>query len=179
MNENNLLTISQIAKTLNVSRQTVYNRINSNPELSSKLCQCTVKVQKRTFYTLEAAELIKQEFEKSVKSSVDVKFTSNLIDTLTQQLTVKDCQIAALQSQVDKLTQTVQDLTIALKAAQALHGMEKKTKVIEIAEPERPAANVESRTVSAPRPAKRSRSATQQPSPSFFDFLKAKFRRKQ
>lgn len=177
MNESKLLTISQIAKTLNVSRQTVYNRINSNPELSSKLCQCTVKVQKRTFYTLEAAELIKQEFEKSVKSSVDVKFTSNLIDTLTQQLTVKDCQIAALQSQVDKLTQTVQDLTIALKAAQALHGMEKKTKVIEIAEPERPAANVESRTVSAPRPAQRPRSERAPQPTSFLSFIKSKFKK--
>lgn len=176
MNEE-LMTISQIAKALNVSRQTIYNRINSNPELSSKLCQCTVKIQKRTFYTLEAAELIKKEFEKNVKSSIDVKFTSNMIDTLTQQLTVKDSQIAALQSQVDKLTETIKDLTIALKAAQALHGMEKKAKVIEITEPEPPAAaNVESRTVSAPRP--RSERAPQ-PSPSFFDFLKSRLRRKQ
>ena len=173
MNESKLMTISQIAKALNVSRQTVYNRINSNPELSSKLCQCTVKIQKRTFYTLEAAELIKKEFEKNVKSSVDVKFTSNMIDTLTQQLTVKDSQIAALQNQIDKLTQTVQDLTIALKAAQALHGMDKQTKVIEITEPEPPkAASATSRTV---RP--RSERAPQQ-SPSFFDFLRAKLRRK-
>lgn len=88
-------------------------------------------------------------------------------------------RLDAAEAKEMKLTETMQELTIALKAAQALHGMEKKTKVIEIAEPERPAANVESRTVSAPRPAKRSRSATQQPSPSFFDFLKAKFRRKQ
>ena len=124
-------SISQIAKELKVSRQTIYNKINNNPELSSKLCQCTVKVQNRTLYTLQAFELIKQEFDKSVKSNIDVKFTSNMIDTLTQQLTVKDCQITALQAQIDKLTNTVQELTIALKAAQALHGMDKKQATIE------------------------------------------------
>ena len=124
-------SISQIAKELKVSRQTIYNKINNNPELSSKLCQCTVKVQNRTLYTLQAFELIKQEFDKSVKSNIDVKFTSNMIDTLTQQLTVKDCQITALQAQIDKLTNTVQELTIALKAAQALHGMDKQQNVIE------------------------------------------------
>ena len=131
MNEE-LTTISQIAKELKVSRQTVYNRINNNPDLSSKLCQCTVKIQNRTFYTLQALDLIKQDFEKNVKSNIDVKFTSNMIDTLTQQLTVKDNQIAALQSEVATLTDTVKELTIALKAAQALHGMDKQQKTIDV-----------------------------------------------
>lgn len=132
MNNEELKSITQIAKELKVSRQTVYNKINNNPELSSKLCQCTVKIQNRTFYTLQAVELIKQEFDKSVKSNIDVKFTSNMIDTLTQQLTVKDCQISALQSEVATLTETVKELTIALKAAQALHGMDKQQKTIDI-----------------------------------------------
>lgn len=149
-----LRTISQIAQELHVSRQTVYNRINNNPDLSSRLCQYTVKQQNRTLYTLQAVELIKQAFDKSVKSNIDVKFTSNIIDTLTQQLTVKDSQITALQKEVDKLTETIHELTIALKAAQALHGMDKKQTVIEVKEqppaPARPAAaNVESRQ---PRP---------------------------
>ena len=131
MNEE-LTTISQIAKELKVSRQTVYNRINNNPDLSSKLCQCTVKIQNRTFYTLQALDLIKQDFEKNVKSNIDVKFTSSMIDTLTQQLTVKDNQISALQSEVATLTDTVKELTIALKAAQALHGMDKQQKTIDV-----------------------------------------------
>lgn len=143
MNED-LKTISQIAKELNVSRQTVYNRINNNPDLSSKLCQCTVKIQNRTFYTLQAVELIEQEFQKSVKSNIDVKFTSNMIDTLTQQLTVKDSQIAALQSEVAALTDTVKELTIALKAAQALHGMDKKQATI--------ATEVKAQAQDKPRP---------------------------
>lgn len=132
VNREELKSITQIAKELKVSRQTVYNKINNNPELSSKLCQCTVKIQNRTFYALQAVELIKQEFDKSVKSNIDVKFTSNMIDTLTQQLTVKDCQISALQSEVATLTETVKELTIALKAAQALHGMDKQQATIAV-----------------------------------------------
>lgn len=91
-------------------------------------------------------------------------------------------RLDAAEAKEMKLTETMQELTIALKAAQALHGMEKKTKVIEIAEPERPAANVESRTVSAPRPAQRNRSERQQPTKkdsSFISFIKNKFQRKQ
>lgn len=143
MNEN-LKTISQIAKELNVSRQTVYNRINNNHDLSSKLCQCIVKIQNRTFYTSQAVELIEQDFKKFVKSNIDVKFTSNIIDTLTQQLTVKDSQIAALQSEVAALTDTVKELTIALKAAQALHGMDKKQATI--------ATEVKAQAQDKPRP---------------------------
>lgn len=152
MNEE-LTTISQIAKELKVSRQTVYNRINNNPDLSSKLCQCTVKIQNRTFYTLQAIDLIKQDFEKNVKSSIDVKFTSNMIDTLTQQLTVKDNQIAALQSEVATLTDTVKELTIALKAAQALHGMDKQQKTIDV------------RAAAAPTEKKKSKQASREPQP--------------
>ena len=156
MNEE-LTTISQIAKELKVSRQTVYNRINNNPDLSSKLCQCTVKIQNRTFYTLQALDLIKQDFEKNVKSNIDVKFTSNMIDTLTQQLTVKDNQIAALQSEVATLTDTVKELTIALKAAQALHGMDKQQKTIDVKAAAAPkAASVTSRK-SEPQPKPRPR----------------------
>jgi DNA-binding LacI/PurR family transcriptional regulator len=150
MNEE-LKTISQIAKELNVSRQTVYNRINNNPELSNNLRQCTVKIQNRTLYTLQAFELIKQEFEKSVKSNIDVKFTSNMIDTLTQQLTVKDSQIAALQSEVAALTDTVKELTVALKAAQALHGMDKQQATIEVKAAPTEKKNSEKASRSEPR----------------------------
>lgn len=170
-----LRTISQIAKELNVSRQTVYNRINNNPDLSSRLCQYTVKQQNRTLYTLQAVELIKQAFDKSVKSNIDVKFTSNIIDTLTQQLTVKDSQITSLQKEVEKLTETIHELTIALKAAQALHGMDKKQAVIEVKEqppaPARPAATVESRR---PRP----RPRPQQPPPKKKNLFEKIFGRK-
>ena len=148
---NELKTISQIAAELGVTRQAVYQRIKG-AELSTRLQPFTVKQNNTKFYTSQGQELIKQAFLSGVnvncKQAVDSKrqsIDSKLIDSLTEQLQVKD--------------------------KQALHGMDKQQAVIEVKE--RPAAaNAESRPASEPRPAQRTRSRQQpQQKLSFLDRL--------
>lgn len=135
MNEDNK-TIAQIAAELCVSRQAVYQKIKSNSELSTAISQFTVKQNNTTLYNLQAQELIKQAFASGVnvncKQAIDSKQIDSLqatiatlqttIETLTNQLAVKDKQIAYLQ---DRLT-----------AEQALHAgtiqQKQQPKVIEV-----------------------------------------------
>ena len=45
---------------------------------------------------------------------------------------MKDEQLSAAQAQINSLVDTIHELTIALKAAQALHGLDKQQKTIEV-----------------------------------------------
>lgn len=135
---NDYKSITQIAAELGVTRQAVYKKIKSNSELSTSLQEFTVNQGKFTVYSLQGQELIKQAFSNSdnvnckpstdsKQKAVDSKLVDTLqatIETLTKQLEVKD-------NQINTLTETVKELTIALKAAQALHGMDKQQNVIE------------------------------------------------
>ncbi len=139
------MTIADMAKELNVSRQAVYQKIKSSAELSTALQQFTVKQGNKTVYSLQGQKLIRQAFENN--STVNskpkdvykkVSIDNSLIDILTQQIQTKDKQIEAMQAQISKLTDTVKELTTALQAAQALHGMDKQQKVIEVKEQPEP-----------------------------------------
>ena len=136
---NDYKSITQIAAELGVTRQAVYKKIKSNSELSTGLQEFTVNQGKFTVYSLQGQELIKQAFlnsdsvnckpsTESKPKAVDNKLVDTLqktVDTLTKQLEVKD-------KQINTLTDTVKELTIALKAAQALHGMDKHQTAIEV-----------------------------------------------
>lgn len=144
-----LKSISQLAKELGVTRQAIYQKIKSNKELSTRLQPFTVNNCKFTVYSLQGQELIKQAFiNQTVNQTINrtvnvdskpVSTDSQLIDsltaqidTLTKQLTVKDEQLTAAQAQINNLIDTIHELTIALKAAQALHGLDKQQKTIEV-----------------------------------------------
>lgn len=139
-----LKTISQIAKEIGCSRQAVYQRINSDKQLSSDLQGFTVKKGKYTLYTLQGQKRIQTAFsERTVKhvdsqqQSIDSKRltrTVNEVDIglqslldelrkdkamLLEQIKVKDEQIVSLNSHISALT-------AALQAAQALHGIDKQ-----------------------------------------------------
>ena len=83
-----------------------------------------------------------QEKEQALKSLTECKaMLESEIDVLKAQRTDKDNQISMLQSQLadfkaDKqyLKDKLDDITTALTAAQALHGIEKKQTVIEVNE---------------------------------------------
>lgn len=126
---------------------------------------------------------LEKEREQSAKMTAENAALNEKIQALAKTLQTLEQDKAKLNERLDKAEDNISNLTIALKAAQALHGMEKKTKVIEIAEPERPAAaSATSRTTSEPRPAQRHRSVQQQPTKkdsSFLSFIKNKFQRKQ
>ena len=139
-------SISQLAKELGVTRQAIYKKIKTDNQLSTGLQQFTVNQGKLTVYSLQGQKLIKQAFlnNTTVNRAVNVdskpmstnsKLVDSLtaqIETLTKQLTVKDNQLSAAQAQINNLIDTIHELTIALKAAQALHGIDKQQKVIEV-----------------------------------------------
>lgn len=157
MNNADLKTIAQIARELNVSRQAIYAKLKL-PEISSVMCQYTVRHNNRTLYTSDFVNVLKQAFE-----SVNTVQTLDTIcqdSTLQLQLADKDKQIAVLQSEVDSLAAqlkekeiqiaelkadknklnsrldaaetNISNLTAALQAAQALHGIDKKQAVIDM-----------------------------------------------
>ena len=143
---NEYKSISQLAKEIGVTRQAIYKKIKSDNQLSTGLQQFTVNQNKLTVYSLQGQKLIKQAFlnNDTVNRAVNVdskpvstnsKLVDSLtaqIETLTKQLTVKDEQLSAAQAQINSLVDTIHEMTIALKAAQALHGMDKQQKTIEV-----------------------------------------------
>lgn len=139
---NEYLNISQIARELNVSRQAIYSKLKS-PEIQSVMCQYTVRHNNRTLYTPNFVNVLKQAFESVntvqtldtiCQEEVSSPLQSQLdllkatIDTLTNQLTEKDKQIAelttALKTSQQQLTVAQEQqtaLTTALTQQQALH----------------------------------------------------------
>ena len=155
-------SISELAKELNVSRQAIYQRIKNDKDLSTSLQPFTVNECKRTVYSLQGQELIKQAFSAHCKQEVDSSLQSidsKPIDTnckpvdssLQSELDILRASNDGLQAQVEELRAdkaflkeqlTIKDkqieaLTTALQAAQALQGMEKQKqqKVIEVKQP--------------------------------------------
>lgn len=149
-----LYSVGQISKALGVSRQAVYQKIRSDKRLQADLQPFTVKQGKYTLYSLQGQKRIIQAFSEhsSAKSKPDIdinckpeadkeqltnanKLIDSLqntidilradIETLKEQLTVKDAQISREQEHV-------KELTTALHAAQALHGLEHKEKALEV-----------------------------------------------
>ena len=147
-------TVSELAKDIGCSRQAVYQRIRSDKQLSSSLQPFTVKQGKVTAYSLQGQKLIISAFSERVVKQVDNNLQSidsnqsvNLsIDKLTAQIDELKADKKFLQEQIiikdkqlERLSDQLSDTLTALKAAQALHGMErqqpKELEVIPAAQP--------------------------------------------
>lgn len=145
-------TIKQIASELNVSKQAVWQRVKRNQELFS-LLETHAKNVNGTMYVDETIEqLIKKmylehppvnidktpasdatnidEISKTDETKELIKTLQNTVESLKQQLTVKDGQIDELTSmlktsQEQQTTLQEQNTTLvnALSAAQTLHAV--------------------------------------------------------
>lgn len=73
----------------------------------------------------ESCESVKSDFISSLQAQNEL---------LSQQLEVKDKQIEALTEQNSSLIKQLDNITAALQAAQALHGIDKQQKAIEVFE---------------------------------------------
>lgn len=87
----------------------------------------------KEYYSKETAERKAENNETKEKEKKGNTFdTDLLLETFTKQLEVKDKQIEALTEQNNSLLKQLENITAALQAAQALHGMEKKQAAIEL-----------------------------------------------
>lgn len=146
-------TVKQLAAELNTSKSTLHRLIHDNnfetiQQGNKRLISETIETaiikafQEKTLQgeTIQNdSETVQKRF-KNVSETVQrnniqndyIDSLSAQIDTLTKQLKAKDEQLTAAQAQITKLIDTIHELTIALKAAQALHGIDKQQKVIEV-----------------------------------------------
>jgi len=135
-------SIRQIADEIGVSKQAVFKKIKREP-LSTSLRGLTSTVDGRLMVSVDGVELIKQAFSacepstgsqmltSTVDCEVDGSSTENkstvdsmysvlevTIQTLREQLEVKDRQIAAKDQQIAQQAQIIDRLSDALAAAQ-------------------------------------------------------------
>ena len=145
-------TIKQIASELNVSKQAVWQRVKRNQELFSLLETHTKNVNGTMYVDETIEQLIKKmylehppvnidktpasdatnidEISKTDETKELIKTLQNTVESLKQQLTVKDGQIDELTSmlktsQEQQTTLQEQNTTLvnALSAAQTLHAV--------------------------------------------------------
>ena len=152
--DNQLKTAAQIAAELGCSPQAVYTKIKI---LSDELKPFRMKQGNCTLYTIEGQQLIISSFQIHRQNNIktDFKAVDNELERLSSELeslreknnklqlenaelkgkneTLKQLieNFKVSQAEVECLLNTVDKLTTALQAAQALHGIEKKQQLIE------------------------------------------------
>lgn len=145
-------TIKQIAEELGVSKQAVHQK-RKNRLLSTALQPFTSTVDGIVYITVDGETLIKQAFSDTERKHVDVnepttvdgsvyRVLQTTIDTLQEQLAVKDKLIDSQSRQIDELTVAVRvqaesigadrknELAVTLLNGQQLvdNGIEKQSK---------------------------------------------------
>lgn len=114
MSDSKTISPSELASTMGVSRQTVYNRMTK--DLSKFVKE--VNGKKR----LDIAVLEYLGVKQNVKEpSAELDSIVKTLTALTKELEVKNEQIKALTQQNAELTAALQTTTQSLLAAQALH----------------------------------------------------------
>ncbi|MDR0819053.1 MAG: hypothetical protein LBN43_05740 [Oscillospiraceae bacterium] len=124
-------TIRQIAAEIGVSRQAVHQKRKSK-ELSATLQPFTSIVNGAVYISADGEALIKKAFASSGYQRVEANKAATVessvygvlkatIDTLQEQLVVKDEQLAAKDAQIAEITSALLSAQQTVQAAQALH----------------------------------------------------------
>lgn len=124
----NYLTVKQFAKAANVSTQRIYQRL-------AKDLQPFCKTENgKKYLSVEALKLFGKEDLQSSCQDLATDTDKAYIDNLLQQIEDLKADKDKLNARLDKAEETISNLTAALQAAQALHGIEKQQAVIELKE---------------------------------------------
>lgn len=151
---NELKTISQLALEIGCTPQAIYAKIKP---LQSELKPHRVKQGNCMLYTIEGQKIIKSTFSNTLNDfKAEFKVFESELESLRSENNKLKLENAELkgknetlnqlvesfkvgQTEVESLLNTIDKLTTALQAAQALHGIEKKHQLIEAdAEPIQP-----------------------------------------
>ncbi len=140
-------TIKELAKELNVSKQAVWQRIKRNKTLEKAFNEHSKTINGTVFIDEKGESIIKTAYSNNTYTiniddainDIDINvdnnkmFTTNIdtnklietlektLDSLKEQLNIKDKQIDELTSILKSSQIQIENLTNALKAAQALH----------------------------------------------------------
>ena len=140
-------TIKEIAQNLNVSKQAVWQRIKRNKTLQKAFNEHSKTFNGTVFIDEIGEDIIKSAYSNATntinidetKTNVDINIDNNKVftttidsnklietlektlDSLKEQLNVKDKQINELTSILKSSQIQIENLTNALKTAQALH----------------------------------------------------------
>lgn len=197
------MTIQELSQELNISAQALRQWCKKNNvrkertqgKKATYILDCDTVTKAKAYYLSESKESNETKEEKQRKESKESSkndieiIQSDYIATLKAQLAEKDKQIESLLEQMKAKEEQLAQLNDKLTAAQALHAgttqallqaQKAQTETATQQTPERPAANVESRPTSEPRPAQRHRTERQQPrkKQSMLDSLVKAFRRR-
>jgi len=122
-----LITVSQLAKEIGVSPQSIYKKVNYT--LSESLKIHITKESGKTLIDTKGEAILKKSFNKPLPN-VQQQFNNNsttentlLYEALIKQLEEKDNQLKAKDSQIDKLQ-------ILLDNSQQLHHTEQKKSLL-------------------------------------------------
>lgn len=148
------LTVKQFADMVGVSSQRIYKLISTNSNgLATDIQQYCKSIKGRKYIHSDALKLFNDdsttdneiqpdsmaELNSLLQSEINVLKAET--KALREQITDRDKTIDSLkadkiflQQQIKEHTEQITNLTTALTAAQALHGMDKQQKVIEVKE---------------------------------------------
>lgn len=182
-------TVKQLAAELNISKSTLHRLIHDNnietiQQGNKRLIDETIEtaiIQALKEKTLQSetiqsdSETVQKRFKNDSRNDIETiqsEYIESLkaqVQLLTEQLKVKDKQIADLSEQV-------KDFSLKLDKQQALHAGTIQAQLIDKQAPAEPTTAAETK-----RPAQRPRSERQQPhrKQSMLDSLLKAFRRKQ
>lgn len=151
------LTVKEFADVAGVSSQRIYKLISTNSNgLATDIQQYCKSIKGRKYIHSDALKLFNDDStavneiqpDSTAELNEQINLLKSELDVLKAQIADKDNQINLLKSEVDSLKAdkeylkskldaadtNISNLTTALTAAQALHGMDKQQKVIEVKE---------------------------------------------
>ena len=164
-------TVSELAKELNINRTTLHrliqrNNIETLQEGNKRLIdtraeQAILRAFSRKMLQGETLQSNNKSLQQcNVAQTEQLASKDKIIDSLQAQLTDRDKTVerleqdkAKLNDRLDKAETNISNLTTALTAAQALHGMDKQQAVIEVNE-----QPVENQEMTQPEPEQKKRS---------------------
>lgn len=134
---NNYLTVKQFADAANVSTQRIYQRLTKDlqPFCKTENGKKYLSVAALKLFEKEDLQSTCQGFTKTCQD-LATDTDKAYIDSLLQQIEDLKADKDKLNARLDKAEETISNLTAALQAAQALHGIEKKQAVIELTKEE-------------------------------------------
>ena len=137
---NDFLTVKEFADAANVSTQRIYQRLTKDlqPFCKTENGKKYLSVEALKLFGKEDLQSTYQGFTKTCQDlATDESSTEKAyIDSLLQQIEDLKADKDKLNARLDKAEETISNLTAALQAAQALHGIEKKQAVIELTKEE-------------------------------------------